>query len=707
MTATQLLRMKTTDANDAGVRALSRIESSGQRMVRMIDQLLDFTLIRTGLPIDPQPGDLVAILSGVIDEIRLSHPQQTIRFTHQGEARGNFDADRLGQAFGNVLGNAAQHGQLDAGVDVALDATGDAIAVTIHNAGTIPPELLPHVFEPMSGNKRKRDGSRGLGLGLFITQQIVQTHGGTVAVTSTDADGTRFIVTLPRDAHRAVTRPRPANELARHNELLLRMLVESARDYAMFVIDREGHVQTWNRGAELIKLYAPDEIIGRHISTFYTDEDRARDLPGQLLRRATLEGRVENEGWRIRKDGTRFWADVVITALRDQTGELYGFAKVTRDLSEQRLAEEQIRRSEERFRMLVDGVKDYAIFMLDPDGLVATWNAGAERIKGFTAREIIGKHFSIFYDVADVRSGKCERELAIAIAEGRYEEEGWLVRKDGTKFWASLLVAALRDERHELRGFAKITRDLTDRRKAELAQLELAQAHESIRLRDEFLSIVSHELKTPLAGLQLQLDSLGDTRTNDPKLANKLERATTSSRRLSQLIESLLDVSRIATGRFVLRFEHIDLGQVISEVVDSFRPAATRSGCELVTNIATIHGSFDRVRIAQVAINVLSNAVKYGAGKPVEVTLRRDGNDAVLEIRDHGPGIAAADLQRIFERFERAAATRHFGGLGIGLYVVREIVLAHGGDVAANSKEGDGACFMVRLPVDKPEMSSI
>ena len=186
---------------------------------------------------------------------------------------------------------------------------------------------------------------------------------------------------------------------------LHRLLVESVRDYAIFALDTTGHVLSWNEGAYRIKGYKPDEIIGQHFSKFYGPDDLSAGKPAWELEVAERDGRIEDEGWRLRKDGTRFWANVVITALRDHTGTLVGFAKVTRDLTERRRAEESLRASEERFRLIVQSVRDYGIFMLDPRGYITSWNEGARRIKGYSAREIVGKHFSIFYPAADIRHG--------------------------------------------------------------------------------------------------------------------------------------------------------------------------------------------------------------------------------------------------------------------------------------------------------------
>ena len=242
---------------------------------------------------------------------------------------------------------------------------------------------------------------------------------------------------------------------------LFALLVERVQDYAIFLLDIHGRIMSWNAGAANIKQYSSHEIIGRHFSTFYTQADIARDWPAFELKRAMMDGRFEDEGWRVRKDGSRFWANVVITALRDDAGKLVAFSKITRDLSERRREEEALRQSEERFRLLVDGVQDYAIFLLSPEGVVTSWNVGARRILGYEAGEIAGKHFSRFYMAEDIAEGKPWAELAIARESGRVEEEGWRRRKDGATFWARVVVTSLYDSDGNLRGYAKVTQDLT------------------------------------------------------------------------------------------------------------------------------------------------------------------------------------------------------------------------------------------------------
>ena len=309
--------------------------------------------------------------------------------------------------------------------------------------------------------------------------------------------GSRFVLAIVRD----VTKRKLAEETLRQNEERFRLLVEGVKDYAIFMLDPEGKVASWNEGAHHIKGYRQQEILGRHFSVFYPEEDVKRSKPERALEIAQEKGTYEDEGWRVRKDGSRFWASVLITALQDEAGGLRGFAKVTRDITERKRAEEEIRQlnknlesrveertsqlqaavaeleshqrelrqSEERFRILVEGVSDYAIFMLSPDGNVVSWNEGAERIQGYGASEITGKHFSIFYAEEEVERSLPMEELRVAAAEGRFEEEGLRVRRDGTRFLAEVVITALRDEAGDLRGFSQVTRDITARKEAEEA----------------------------------------------------------------------------------------------------------------------------------------------------------------------------------------------------------------------------------------------
>jgi PAS domain S-box-containing protein len=273
---------------------------------------------------------------------------------------------------------------------------------------------------------------------------------------------------MPKPAvAREINAPKQNAEALQSIENKFQLLVRGVTDYAIVMLDPQGLVVTWNEGAERIKGYCAEEIIGQHFSRFYTPEAVNAGQPSLELKIASEQGRFEDEGWRVRKDGSRFWANVVLTVVRGDNGQLDGFSRVTRDITARKEAEEALRQSEEKFRLLVQGVKDCAILMLDPQGRVTNWNEGAERIKGYRAEEIVGQHFSRFYTAEAVASGHPLLELKIATEQGHFEEEGWRVRKDGSCFWASVVITALRDEKNHLRGFAKVTRDITAHKQAE------------------------------------------------------------------------------------------------------------------------------------------------------------------------------------------------------------------------------------------------
>jgi PAS domain S-box-containing protein len=484
------------------------------------------------------------------------------------------------------------------------------------------------------------------------------------------------------------------------------------------MLDPDGRVLTWNAGAELIKGYSASEIIGEHFSRFYPPE--ARDFPAYELKVAAAEGRFEDEGWRVRKDGSRFWANVVITALYGSDKALVGFAKVTRDLTDRRESEEQLRHSEERFRLLVEGVNDYAIFMLDVNGNVATWNSGAARIKGYRAEEIVGQHFRKFYPEDAVESGWPEHELKVAAAEGRFVDEGWRVRKDGSRFWAHVTITALRDDTGRLRGFAKLTRDLTERKRTEALEASGAEretmleaernarllAQRTARIKDEFLATLSHELRTPLnaiLGWTQLLRSRGAVEPVD--FSRAMEIIERNARAQVRLIDDLLDLSRIMSGRFRLDVQQVSLLEIVRGALDSIEPTAQTKGVRLesVLDPKSVIVSGDPARLQQVFWNLLSNAVKFTPkGGRIQVLLQRVNSHIEFSVSDTGIGIPAAFLPHVFERFSQKDSSTHreYGGLGLGLAICKQLVDLHGGSIQAKSMgEGHGATFVVTLPL--------
>ena len=498
-------------------------------------------------------------------------------------------------------------------------------------------------------------------------------------------------------------------ELLRGEERF-RLLVESVKDYAIFLLDRSGHIQSWNAGAERLKGYRADEIIGKHFSIFYTPEDLEAKKPARELVIAADEGRYEEEGWRVRKDGSHFWANVVITAVREE-GMLIGYSKVTRDLTERKLADEALRQSEERFRLMVQSVSDYAILSLDPSGHIASWNEGAQRIKGWTPQEAIGNHFRMFYPREAADSGHPERELEIATVEGRYEEEGWRVRKDGSQFWANVVISAMRNETGKLIGFVKVTRDMTERRLAQqaleraAAELEhrveerTAQLAEANRELEAFGYSVSHDLRAPLRALdgfskrvmQSAAAKLDDTERDG------LARVRAAAQRMSQLIDDMLSLSRLV--RVSLEPRNVDVTAIVLAIVDELR----RAHPDRLVNveIATGMQAYADPQLLRIAFdNLLRNAWKFTRKQSdarIEIGCETIDGRRVYHVRDNGVGFDQAYADKLFVPFQRLHSAREFEGSGIGLATVHRVVRRHGGDVWAESAPDRGATFFFTL----------
>jgi PAS domain S-box-containing protein len=492
-------------------------------------------------------------------------------------------------------------------------------------------------------------------------------------------------------------------------EQSFQLLVAGVRDYAIFMLDPDGTIRSWNAGAQRFKGYAASEIIGQHFSVFYTEKDRLAGRPALALRTALDEGKFEDEGWRVRKDGSQFWANVVIDPIRNESGELMGFAKITRDITDRKMAQEALRESEERFRLLVQGVTDYAIFMLSPAGDVTNWNAGAERIKGYTHDEIVGRHFSCFYTEEDRASGKPAQTLTIATAEGRFEREGWRVRKDGSRFWAHVVVDAIHDDAGKLVGFAKVTRDVTERKQAaealERANAALFQAQKMESL-GQLTGGVAHDFNNLLAVMSNGLDVLS-LRLQDHADIRMLETMQRAVARGATLTQQLLSFAR----QQPLKVERCSLNAVLRGFEAVLRRAADGAvELEIRQEPRPRPVLLDVARFEAAVLNLVVNArdaMPHGGKIVIGVQNIQLGEGTVgalaagpyvrVSVADTGSGMLPEVVARAFEPF---FTTKEVGkGTGLGLSQVYGFIAQSGGDVLIRSEPGEGSVVSMYLPV--------
>ncbi len=496
-----------------------------------------------------------------------------------------------------------------------------------------------------------------------------------------------------------------------------RMLLDAVTDYAIYMLDANGLVSSWNAGAKRFKGYEESEILGQHFSRFYTEEDRARGMPERALSTAEVEGRFEGEGWRQRKDGERFWCHVVIDPIRDAHGTLIGYAKVTRDLTERKLAEESLKQSEQQFRLLVEGVTDYALYMLDPTGVITNWNTGAQRIKGYTPQEIIGKHYSLFFSAEDAANGEPQRGLSRAVSEGRFESQGWRIRKDGTRFWASVVVDPIRNDLGMLIGFAKITRDITESMEAQRA---LEKARESLFQAQKMESLgrltggIAHDFNNLLMVVLGSLEVVRRRVPNDPKVLNLLDNAIQGAQRGATLTQRMLAFAR--SQKLVV--EALDAPALVRGMSDMLQRALgpqTRIEVRFPLRLSPLLADSNQLEMALLNLAVNARDAMASGGQIViaarEEELTADegelkaGRYVCLSVTDSGEGMDSDTLERAREPF---FTTKGVGkGTGLGLSMVHGFAQQSGGRLLLSSVLGQGTTAEMWLPVADGEVADL
>lgn len=493
-------------------------------------------------------------------------------------------------------------------------------------------------------------------------------------------------------------------------EMRFRLLIDAVVDYAIYMIDPGGIITSWNSGAKRFKGYEEAEILGEHFSRFYTDEDRAVGMPQRALDTAIREGRFEGEGWRVRKDGTHFWCHVVIDPIYSPDGQLLGFAKITRDLTDRKMAEETLKQSEQQFRLLVQGVTDYAIYMLSPEGRVTNWNPGAQRIKGYAPNEVIGKHFSMFYTPEDREIGEPQRALETAVREGRFENKSWRLRKDGTRFLAHVVVDAIRGETGTLLGFAKITRDVTE---AHQAQLALEQTREALFQAQKMQAIgqlsggIAHDFNNLLTVILGNLEIVRKRVGDDPKVSRLLENATQGALRGVSLTQRMLAFAR----RQELKTEPVDIPKLVQGITGLLRSSlgpGIRIETQFPDDLEAVLADTNQLELA--VLNLATNArdaMPEGGsvviGAEPRVVLQESqaslaaGRYVCLSVTDTGEGMDDATLASATDPF---FTTKGLGkGTGLGLSMVHGFIEQLGGRFILKSVKGQGTCAELWLPV--------
>lgn len=523
---------------------------------------------------------------------------------------------------------------------------------------------------------------------------------------------------------------RQKNEELKKTKERYHKMVSEIQDYSIILLDVTGKILDWNKGAEKLTGYKAEEILGKNFRLFYPME--ANNLPERLLEDASKAGSVIHEGYKIKKDGSRFWGNVVITALHDESGEITGFTKVTKDLTPRKIADdklsmfmeelkrknEELFRSEERYHKMIADVRDYAILLLDPNGNVQNWNIGAEVIKGYTEEEIIGKNFSIFYPREDVKRGLPQRLLKEAELRGKANHEGWRVRKDGSKFWGYIVITALHDGKGKLIGFSKVTRDLTEKKRNEDAlkknALELELKNQDLEALNAELSsfayVVSHDLKEPIRKIQIFARRQLEANQSPEQIRRFTDKIISSAVHMQELMEGLLYYSRI--DKNASPTERVDLNKIIEKVKTDLELLIGERQVRIEHKpLPEIDGvSF---QLYQLFLNLISNSIKFSKSGEIPI-IRIESRSAMpselpeelivknkkycrITVTDNGVGFEQAEASRIFEVFHRLSPDQT-PGTGLGLAIVKKVVQNHDGLVIAEGTPNVGATFIIYLP---------
>ncbi|HZH76364.1 MAG TPA: ATP-binding protein [Archangium sp.] len=539
------------------------------------------------------------------------------------------------------------------------------------------------------------------------------------------------------------------------SEERFRLLIDSLQDYSVFPLTVDGRVANWNLGAESLKGITTEEALGLHISRFFPDEENAERVPERILTRAAVEGRSEYEGWLVRKDGSQFWGTVVLSAMRDQDGRLHGFANIARNLTDRKRGEkaqaflaqagealtgslDYERTLKELARLSIQGIADWCTVTVKSDtGLAVRAAAHADPAQEPKTQELLR--------VLPAEETKLTRGIGQVVRTGQSEicpdtlEAAWVRGALGVDTPERIIALGARSYMCvplKARGetFGAITFvSVTPGRTYGPVDLALAEelvrraglavdnarlfrkAQEALKARDEFLSMASHDLRSPLTSLRLQLQAVRrdlqpgrDAQRSTEKLSSRVESMERQTERMLHMMDALLDISQMTAGRLELKRQKVDLVELVRGAVATLDEELRQSGVQVRVHAdGPVEGLWDSLRLEQVVDNLLSNAVKYGKGRPVDLTVSSDGTRATLVVRDKGVGIAPEDHARLFDRFERVRLDRSVTGYGVGLWIVRRVVEAHGGSISVESSLGDGASFIVQLPHAQPERERV